>query len=195
MTEALKAGDIDYARNPTAGPVRLAQGSARTSCTVESTTALRGERLHGARLQHLQQAHRRRRRIDDGAPGPGLPRRARLRHRQAAARRPGPQRPRRRRLDPHPARAWPAASWHLEPQNLRVFDIEVAKQKLEAAGYFLDANGKRLDKENKPIALRMVVPDTSSTYANSAQFITGLVEAARHRHDHPGATTPTRSSS
>jgi peptide/nickel transport system substrate-binding protein len=63
--------------------------------------------------------------------------------------------------------------WHLEPENPRAFDIEVAKQKLEAAGYHLDANNKRLDKEGKPIALKMVVPDSSSTYSQSAEFITG----------------------
>ncbi|HEY8199401.1 MAG TPA: ABC transporter substrate-binding protein, partial [Candidatus Limnocylindrales bacterium] len=63
-------------------------------------------------------------------------------------------------------------AWHLDPANLRTFDIELAKQKLLDAGYKLDANGKRLDKELKPIVLRMVVPDTSSTYAQSAEFIT-----------------------
>jgi len=62
--------------------------------------------------------------------------------------------------------------WHLDPANPRTFDIAVAKQKLEAAGYKLDASGKRLDKENKPITLRMLVPDSSTTYAQSAEFIT-----------------------
>ena len=63
--------------------------------------------------------------------------------------------------------------WHYEPQNQRTFDIEVAKQKLTDAGYKLDANGKRLDKEGKPIALKMVVPDSSTSYAQSAEFIAG----------------------
>jgi peptide/nickel transport system substrate-binding protein len=63
--------------------------------------------------------------------------------------------------------------WHLEPQHQRTFDIEAANAKLLAAGYLLDANGKRLDKEGKPIALKMVVPDSSTIYARSAEFITG----------------------
>ena len=50
--------------------------------------------------------------------------------------------------------------WHVEPTNPRTFDIELAKQKLDAAGYKLDANGKRLDKEGKPINLRMFMPDS-----------------------------------
>jgi peptide/nickel transport system substrate-binding protein len=61
--------------------------------------------------------------------------------------------------------------WHVEPDNPRHFDIELAKQKLDAAGYALDANGKRLDKEGKPITLALVHPNTSDTYAKSAQFV------------------------
>ena len=61
--------------------------------------------------------------------------------------------------------------WHVEPTNLRKFDIELAKQKLDAAGYTLDANGKRLDKEGKPINLRMFMPDSDANYPKAAQFI------------------------
>ncbi len=64
------------------------------------------------------------------------------------------------------------ADWHVEPDNPRHFDIELAKQKLDAAGYPLDAaTGKRLDKEGKPISLRMYYPNTNDTYAKSAQFV------------------------
>ncbi len=61
--------------------------------------------------------------------------------------------------------------WHLDPPNPRTFDLEVAKQKLDAANYKLDASGKRLDHEGKPINLKMVVPSSSSTYSQSAEFI------------------------
>ncbi len=61
--------------------------------------------------------------------------------------------------------------WHVEPDHPRTFDIELAKQKLDAAGYKLDASGNRLDKEGKPITLRMYMPDSSDTYPKSAQFI------------------------
>ena len=61
--------------------------------------------------------------------------------------------------------------WHLEPPNLRTFDLSVAKQKLADAGYKLDASGKLLDHELKPINLKMVVPSSSTTYSQSAEFI------------------------
>jgi peptide/nickel transport system substrate-binding protein len=61
--------------------------------------------------------------------------------------------------------------WHTEPTTPRTFDIELAKQKLEAAGYTTDGSGNRLDKEGKPITLRMFLPNTEETYAASAAFV------------------------
>jgi peptide/nickel transport system substrate-binding protein len=61
--------------------------------------------------------------------------------------------------------------WHVEPDHPRSFNIDMAKQKLDAAGYTLDANGKRLDKQGKPIVLRLVHPNTNDSYAKSAQFV------------------------
>jgi peptide/nickel transport system substrate-binding protein len=66
--------------------------------------------------------------------------------------------------------------WHKEPSNPRTFDIELAKQKLDEAGYKLDASGKRLDKEGKPINLSLVFPDSESTYPSAAEFIQGWFE-------------------
>ncbi len=66
----------------------------------------------------------------------------------------------------------PALSeWHVEPDSPRHFDIELAKQKLDAAGYALNGDGKRLDKEGKPIQLRLYFPNTDDVYAKSAQFV------------------------
>ena len=62
-------------------------------------------------------------------------------------------------------------SWHVEPTTPRKFDIELAKQKLLDAGYKLDADGRRLDKENKPITLRLMMPDSDENYPKAAQFI------------------------
>jgi peptide/nickel transport system substrate-binding protein len=62
-------------------------------------------------------------------------------------------------------------AWHVEPDHPRTFDIELAKQKLDAAGYKLDGQGQRLDKEGKPISLRLVYPNTKDTYAKAAQFV------------------------
>jgi peptide/nickel transport system substrate-binding protein len=61
--------------------------------------------------------------------------------------------------------------WHVEPDNPRTFDIELAKSKLDAAGYHLDSSGNRLDKQGKPITLRLYMPDSSDTYPKAAQFI------------------------
>ena len=61
--------------------------------------------------------------------------------------------------------------WHVEPDKPRTFDIELAKQKLDAAGYVLDGDGKRLDKEGKTISLALAHPNTNDTYAKSAQFV------------------------
>jgi peptide/nickel transport system substrate-binding protein len=65
----------------------------------------------------------------------------------------------------------PPFSWHTEPNDLRTFDIELAKQKLDEAGYHLDADGQRLDKEGKPINLHLVMPDSEPSYPQDAQFI------------------------
>jgi peptide/nickel transport system substrate-binding protein len=62
--------------------------------------------------------------------------------------------------------------WHVEPTTPRTFDIEKAKQKLDAAGYKLDASGARLDKEGKPISLRLYMPDTDDAYPKVAQAVT-----------------------
>jgi peptide/nickel transport system substrate-binding protein len=60
--------------------------------------------------------------------------------------------------------------FHVTPDNLRTFDIELAKQKLDAAGYPL-VDGKRMDKENKAINLRLYYPNTDDNYQKVAQFV------------------------
>jgi peptide/nickel transport system substrate-binding protein len=61
--------------------------------------------------------------------------------------------------------------WHVEPDNLRTFDLALAAQKLEDAGYPLDDSNRRLDKEGNPITLRLYMPDSDENYARSAEFI------------------------
>jgi peptide/nickel transport system substrate-binding protein len=63
------------------------------------------------------------------------------------------------------------AEWHVPPDNLRTFDIEIARQRLADAGYETNANGQLLDHEGQPIALRLFFPDSAETYAAAAQFI------------------------
>ena len=61
--------------------------------------------------------------------------------------------------------------FHVEPTTPRTFNIDLAKQKLDAAGYALDASGKRLDKEGKPISLRLYMPNSDENYPKAAEFI------------------------
>jgi peptide/nickel transport system substrate-binding protein len=61
--------------------------------------------------------------------------------------------------------------WHVPPTNPRRFDIEEAKRRLDAAGYKLNADGKRLDKDNKVINLRLTWPDSESENGTNAQFL------------------------
>ena len=63
------------------------------------------------------------------------------------------------------------SDWHVEPTTPRTFDIELAKQKLDDAGYTTNGEGKRLDKEGNPIALRVIYPNTNAVYSKAAQFV------------------------
>jgi peptide/nickel transport system substrate-binding protein len=63
------------------------------------------------------------------------------------------------------------SDWHVEPTTPRTFNIELAKQKLDAAGYALNGSGKRIDKQGKVISLRLVTPNTSADYQKSAEFV------------------------
>lgn len=61
--------------------------------------------------------------------------------------------------------------WHTPPSTPRTFDIAEAQRRLDAAGYVLDGEGRRLDKENNPINLRLTWPDSESENATNAQFL------------------------
>jgi peptide/nickel transport system substrate-binding protein len=66
--------------------------------------------------------------------------------------------------------AWQRA-WHVEPTDVRTFDLTVAAQKLEEAGYPLK-DGVRYDKEGKALNLSLMFPDSDASYPKVAQFIT-----------------------
>ena len=86
MVQALKAGELDYARGVDADQFDALQ-TEPDIVTVDGSR----QRLDPARVQHLRHRHRQddrgRRTVDAGAPRPGVPRRARLCHRQRDARR------------------------------------------------------------------------------------------------------------
>jgi peptide/nickel transport system substrate-binding protein len=67
-----------------------------------------------------------------------------------------------------------SVDFHVEPTNLRTFDLELAAEKLEAAGYVdSDGDGVREDLEGKPLNLRLYVPSSDDSYAKAAEFIAG----------------------
>ncbi|MEI7744349.1 MAG: ABC transporter substrate-binding protein, partial [Chloroflexota bacterium] len=63
------------------------------------------------------------------------------------------------------------SDWHVDPTTPRTFNIDLAKQKLDAAGYPLNGSGKRLDQQGRAISLRLVTTSSSSDYAKAAEFV------------------------
>lgn len=61
--------------------------------------------------------------------------------------------------------------WHVPPENPRTFDLDEARRRLDAAGYALDGESRRLDKEGNPINLRLTWPDSEPENGQNAQFI------------------------
>ena len=61
--------------------------------------------------------------------------------------------------------------WHVDPTDIRAFSIDTANAKLDAAGYPRGPDGTRVDKEGKPINLRLYFPSDNPDYAKDAQFI------------------------
>ena len=60
--------------------------------------------------------------------------------------------------------------WHVPPETPRTFDIELARQKLDAAGYVLDDAGNRLDREGRRLDLGLYMPE-DDIYPLVAEFI------------------------
>jgi len=169
MTEAIKSGAIDYARNPTADQWDSLQGLPDT-VPLQSATASEANSFIELGFNTYSRP------IEGGGPSTKALQDPAFRDALGYA------------IDKqelvdkvlggkgavgttHIPPALGGGKWHLDPPNLRTFDIELAKQKLSSAGYVLNDAGKLFDKEGKPINLRMVVPDSASTYADSAQFI------------------------
>ena len=169
MFQALKKGEIDYARKLSPEQFKQLQGDPiiKTVAGTSNGWTELGFNTYGTGHRQDDQG---RRPVDQGAPGPGLPRRPRLRDRQAEARRQRHRRLRHDRDRPRSRRSYKPTGTPIRPTS-RTFDIELAKQKLDAAGYVLDASGKRLDKEGKPISLRLVLPDYDPNFAKAGQFI------------------------
>lgn len=63
--------------------------------------------------------------------------------------------------------------WHVAPASPRTFDLAKANSLLDAAGYTRNGAGNRVDKEGKEIVLRLTWPDSEEESATNAQFIQG----------------------
>ena len=184
MVQALKQGEIDYARG-----ISAPQFDALKGQDEHRHRQRHRERLHGARLQRLREGHRRWWRLHDGHARPRLPGRGRLRHRQAGPHRCRPERLRHARHRPWCRRSSPAGM--PSRQSPRTFDIELAKQKLD---------GRRLHPRQRRQAARQgrqaAQPDASScptrrdTYSTAAQFIRDWWAAAGHQRRDASSTTP-----
>ncbi len=65
---------------------------------------------------------------------------------------------------------------HLEPPQVRAFDLTLAGQLLDTAGYPLGPDGIRLDKQGKPIKLRLIARSESQSSQQSVKFMEGWFE-------------------
>lgn len=68
--------------------------------------------------------------------------------------------------------------FHTEPSKPRRFDPDVARDRLEAAGYRdTDGDGIREDLDGKPIGLRLVYPTSDRRFASAAVAVAGQWDA------------------
>ena len=171
LAQALKKGEIDMATG-------LDPGVFRSLQDVEGITALQ-RCLHRLELPRLQRRRRARgrhpdRRRQPGPQGQGVPHRPVPRRRHRDPRQAGP-----RRLTAVPGTTViPPIYRDLPPRppQVRTFDLALAGQLLDEAGYPLGPDGIRLDKEGKPITLRLIARSESQTSQQSVKFIEGWFE-------------------
>ena len=136
----------------------------------------------------LRHGHRqddpRRRAVDEGAARPGVPRRPRLCRRQASSSWSACSAASATSARRSCRRSWPTGT--SSPTTPRTFDIELAKQKLDAAG--LPARRDRQaprqgGQADQPAHVHARTRTT--TTPKSAQFVAGVVRPARHQRHPP----------
>lgn len=167
MVQALKAGEVDYIRDPNADQLKALQnepnvktvagaanGWTQLAFNTYGTGTGKTIRGGGASTKALQDAAFR------DALGYAVDKKALIDKVLGGF------------GDPGDTNVPPAlGQWHVAPDKPRSFDIEKAKSLLDAAGYKLDGSGSRLDKEGKAISLRLLFPTNNDTYAKSAAFV------------------------
>ena len=197
MVQALKNGEIDYARG-VPGAVQAARRATRRSRpSPASRTAgpSSASTPTGPGPARRSRAAARR----QGPPGPGVPRRARLRDRQAEARRQRDRRLRDDRRRPRSRRssqqdADPPSHWHTDPTNPGRSTSSSPSRSSTPPATCSTRGQQRLDKEGKPISLQLVMPDSTRTTPRSRQFIKDWFARARDQGQGRGRSRRTRSS-
>ena len=187
MVQALKAGEIDYARGVNAdqfNALKTEPDIVTVAGTANGWTQLE--------LQHLRHRHRQdhpgRRPVDQGPPRPGVPRRPRLRDRQAGARRPRPRRLRRRRHHARPAGPRPSGTSSRRrcgPSTSTLAKPEARRRRLRARRRAASGSTRRASRSPSGWSC----PTTSTTYRQGRPVHQGLVRAARHQGRRPRSST------
>ena len=181
MVQALKTGDIEYARGVPVEQFNALKARTRASRpspaspTAGSSSASTTTGPGRARRSRAAVRRPRRSRTSRSAMPSATPSTSRARSTRSSAATATSATTKCRRSSTPSRSAVRLAHRADEP---RTFDIELAKQKLDAAGYTLDATGNRLDKEGKPISLHLVMPDSTRPTRRSPVH-PGLVRAAR----------------
>ena len=78
------------------------------------------------------------------------------------------------------------SEWHVEPDKPRTFDLELAKQKLDAAGYALDGERQAPRQGRQADQPRLVLPEHGRRLREVRAVRAGVVRRARHRRDPAG---------
>ena len=184
MVTDLKSGNIDAAWG-----IPQAQFSALKSAPVVQGRALWLLQLELPRVQLLRQCGLA---GQSGAARLEVPQRPELRGQTSSSSLSSPIRATRSRAPPssRPASGrTPTTTGSRRPTRPTRFDLAKASQLLTQAGYRLGANGVRLDKQGKPIKLRLYASTDSSQEQSEAKLITGWLRPARPQ-DHPVGGRP-----
>ena len=192
MVQALKAGELDYVHG-----VNADQFKQLAADPDVHDRRRQGERLDAARVQHVRhrdrQHDRGRRPVHAGAARPGVPRRPRLRGRQARARRAGARRLRRRGHHQHPAdpRGLARRADHAAHVRPRARQAEARRRGLRRSTATAGGWTRRATRSTSGCTPRT----PSDDYAKVAQFIEEWYGELGHRRRRSSRSTPARSAS
>ena len=195
MVQALKAGELDYARGPNAEQLKALETEPNIKTVVGTANGWTQLAFNELRRRHGQDDPRRRA-IDQGALGSGLPRRARLRDRQADPRRPvlggyG---------DVGTTIVPPVlGQWHVEPTSPRPSTSSSRSRSSTRPATSSTRTATAWTRRASRSACGSYYPNTDATYPKAAQFIKdwygqlGIkVTAQQSRLGDPGRTSSCR---